>query len=352
MLTYDEILDNMKSAFFEKTGENVELMSDLGARFQAVASELFSLSCYSDFVLKQAFVQSATGEYLDYHAALRDMERKTAAKAYGELTFSLSEAAETDAEIPQGVICSAPDKPFIQFVTTESAVIEAGELSVTVPAEALEGGASYNAGANTVTVMVNPPSGVAFVNNENAFTGGWDDESDEGLRKRILSSYSVPPNGISPASIAESILKLDDVLDCNVTKYWSNYVNVYVKTKSNTLSPSLVNQIKDKMMMSQLARMNINVNLASCINYDITVNIKPTGGSSEAQDKVYSVIKEFADSVRISQSIDLKEIYSLILFNAPLSYCEIRSPQAMNGIINSAADSYLRLGTLTVICDE
>ena len=40
-ITYDEILNNMKNAFYEKSGENVDLMSDLGARFQAVASELY-----------------------------------------------------------------------------------------------------------------------------------------------------------------------------------------------------------------------------------------------------------------------------------------------------------------------
>ena len=100
-ITYDEILNNMKNAFYEKSGENVDLMSDLGARFQAVASELYSLSCYGDYILRQSFPQTASGTELDYHAALRDITRKSASKSSGELTFYVDEPIETELTVPK-----------------------------------------------------------------------------------------------------------------------------------------------------------------------------------------------------------------------------------------------------------
>ena len=159
-ITYNEIINKMKAAYFERCGESVKAFSDTSARLEAAASELFSLACEAEFIFRQAFPQSATGEYLDFHAELRDIQRKQSSKAMGELTFSVIEAAESDVEIPKGTICSKADEVYVQFITTENAVISAGDTEVTVPASALENGGEYNAPAGTVTVMVNPPAGV------------------------------------------------------------------------------------------------------------------------------------------------------------------------------------------------
>ena len=100
MKTYDEILTAMKKAFFDSCGRNVDNMGDIDARFQAVASELFSLGCKNDFLLKQAFPQTATGDYLDRHAAMRDIQRHTGTKAHGVLRFSVSQPTINDISIP------------------------------------------------------------------------------------------------------------------------------------------------------------------------------------------------------------------------------------------------------------
>lgn len=343
----------MRNSFFELTGENADLLSDLGARFQAVASELFNLACYGDFVLRQSFIQTASGEYLDRHAELRGITRKTASKAYGELTFSLVEALESDVEIPQGTICSVENSAYIQFATTQSAVISAGELSVTVPALAVENGAMYNAKAGTVTVIVNPPGYIDAVTNEFAFTGGYDAESDESLRKRLLESYSVPPTGLSEESMKEAILKLDDVLDCNIVKHSVYAFYVYLKTKTNTLSQELEDAVSNAVLVAYLVNSTPTIALASCSEYDLNISVILNGGSAEeAQSVIEERIRDFVNSVKIGEDIDLNILSNLMLYYAPIKQCSITSPQAVNGVITASESTYLQLDELTVNCYE
>ena len=99
-LTFNDLVTQMKNSYFSVTGETLSEDSETAKRLEAVASELYSLSCYGDYIFKQAFVQTATGKYLDYHAQLRGVTRKTASSSAGEVTFSVIEPLEEDIIIP------------------------------------------------------------------------------------------------------------------------------------------------------------------------------------------------------------------------------------------------------------
>ncbi|MBR0412093.1 MAG: baseplate J/gp47 family protein [Eubacterium sp.] len=350
-ITYDEILKNMQNVFFEKCGQTADVYSDIGVRFQAVASELFNLACYSDFVIKQTFVQTASGKYLDKHAQMRNMQRKTAAKAHGSLTFYISEASENEITVPAGTICSVEGSEYLQFRTTQSAAVPPGELSVTVPAEALENGSAYNVKAGTVTAILNPPGYITQVENAYDFTGGWDDESDEALRKRIMASYSVPPTGLSRKSIAECVMKLDDVLDCNIVKRAANTLDVYVKTKDGTISETLESQINNALLVAYITVANTNITLATRREYSLNITVSPIeGDSQEVVEKIKQVIKDYTDGIRIGESVNLAEIYYLVSYNAPVKDCIVTSDEAINGVINGRDDSYWIPSEIAVEC--
>ena len=348
-ITYDSILQRMQNAFFEISGENAELLSDIGARFQAVASELFNLACYSDYVRRQAFIQTAGGEYLDRHAEMRDMTRKAASKAYGEITFYAAEISENDIEIPSGTICSVDGKEYIQFATTESAVITAGSESVTVPAEALKGGSSYNAKAGTVTVLVNPPGSVDRVTNEYDFKGGNDAETDDALRKRLLRSYCVPPTGMSLKSMADVVMKIDGVLDCNLMSDDENGLFVYLRTKNDLLTQELEDEINNALLLAELTDTDITVSLASATQYTLNVSFVTNNESAdEATQAVQKAVKEYTDSLRIGENLRLSDIESVAAQAADIRDCIALSPSSASGVIVSAPDSYLSAQEIVV----
>lgn len=348
IITYNELLNNMQNTYYEKCGEKLDLNSSCGARVQAVASELFSLACYGDFILKQAFVQTATGEYLDKHAQLRDMTRKNATNSIGVLTFSVDEAQKQDLSIPKDTVCCVTDNPYLQYATDEDAVLTAGELSVDVNATAIDKGNDYNTLAGTITTMVNPPSGIVAVTNQQDFTGGFDEEFDMALRNRILSSYSVPPSGFNEQSIADSVLTLDEVLDCKVYVAGS-LTTAYIKMQGKTLTTELSDKVKGKMLVAKLANSVPIVYKSNSQSVDVVVEVHTTFGTNdELESQVNYQIENIVSSLRIGDDFKLNRITSAVAGIEGVDYCDITCPNAVDNVVYCNRGRHISINSLKV----
>ena len=195
-------------------------------------------------MLKQAGWTSATGEYLDRIAAECGIERKTASKASGEITFLIDEAKADDTVIPSGIICSKKGHKYIQYITLEEGTIAAGEKSVTVKAQALADGEEYNAAYGEVCVMVNPPSSVARAENRVSFIGGCNSENDEALRLRIKDALRYPANGVNA--------------DCDIIREGDKPVCI-LKTRDKILSENLKGKVNDVLSLFTLFGIDFDV---------------------------------------------------------------------------------------------
>lgn len=133
--------------------------------------------------IKLIWPQFSNGDYLEYHAALRNMTRKEAQYATGELTFN----GVAGTTIPAGYTVSTESRNDISsqdYVTTEEAVIPDGG-TITVPARAFTAGAVGNTAAGTIVVNTSSYEDITSVINDGAFTGGIDEEDDDSLYERI-----------------------------------------------------------------------------------------------------------------------------------------------------------------------
>ena len=337
----------MQNAYFEKTGECVDWHSDLGARLQTVASEILSLYAYGDFVLRQAMAATACGEYLDNHAALRDIRRKTAAQAAGALTFSLAAPKETAVPVAAGTVCSMAGKPFVQFITTEAGTIAAGETAVTVPAEALRTGSEGNAPAGTVTVMVNPPSEVLGVTNEEAFVGGFDEESDEALRRRVLASYRICQTGFSADSVREQLLQLDDVTDCRV-QFGDGEYRICVLPKNKPLTPALEAAIRSRLAVTAVTDYPVTVTGCTVRSFDLVLNLHLKVADDAAADEARERVKALCRTLTIGESLSLSRIAYALADMDSVRYGEAASSAAIDGTVWCSDDEVLALGAVEV----
>lgn len=133
--------------------------------------------------IKLIWPRFSNGEYLDLHAELRNMKRKAAQYATGNLNIS----GEAGTVIPTGYTVSTEAKNNINskdYVTTEACTI--GENgSVTVPARAVVAGMDGNTAAHTILVNTSAYEDVTGIDNQTAFTGGIDEEDDDSLYERI-----------------------------------------------------------------------------------------------------------------------------------------------------------------------
>ena len=126
---------------------------------------------------------------LDYHADGRGLVRRESVNATGYVTVT----AKAGLVIPLGYGFSteADDEGnTIDFVTTEEVTVDSlGNAKI--PIEAAEGGSASTVGVNTIVLHTGDETGelldeIISVTNEEAVTGGLDEEDDDTLRERIV----------------------------------------------------------------------------------------------------------------------------------------------------------------------
>ena len=351
-MTYEQLLREMKRTFFERCGENADSHADIRLRLETVASELYSLYCRGEHLLRQAFPQTATGAPLDFHAALRDIQRKTPAKAYGTLQFYRDEEAQGEITVPCGTVCAAADMPYLQYVTTEIGVMAPGETDVSVAAEAVSTGETYNTAADTVTVMVNPPTAVSGVRNDTAFVCGCDAESDESLRRRILQSYSNVSMAFSRKAMEETICGIEEVLLCRICPD-GNSVTVYVRTKSGTVSAALQEEILNRLPVFMMTPYSISTVHAQPKVIDLTVDAEVASlAEAPSEERIRAAVRQVTDSAGIGDYLSLSRIAFAVSALTASDFCEVLSQAAHGGIIRCEMNEYPLLGEVRVLLHE
>lgn len=353
--TYEQIVDEMLKAYFNESGQKPDKNSLEMKRIEAVASELYGLSCYGDFIFKQSFVQTATGEYLDRHGEIRDCARKEAFCATGWLDFYLDEPIEEDVEIPMGTICSVKDQPYLQFVTDEKGVITAGETSVSLVASAMYPGSDYNVKKGEVTVMVNAPVKVSGVVNKIRFEYGADAENDNVYRKRIMSNYNVAQNGVNTTSLENIVLDLDFIKDCYIPEAISpGYMNVAILTHDGYITTQERLLLEDSIGIHKITGAEFSLSMATPKNYSITVDIYIRAGfdHEEVKAKVEDIVKEVNESCRIGRSLSITLISKRLSLLEELTDFYLYCDEANGEIISCRYDEFLDLEELRVNCFE
>ena len=347
MKTIDEIYREMLACFGEETGLEPREGTDLSARMYALAAQVYALYVQADWVTRQAFPQTAEGEYLDYHAQLRSLERKPALPAQGTVRFTAGEAAQSDRAIPEGTVCMTAG--LVRFATTQAAVLPAGELTVDVPVQALEPGTAGNVSAQTVVSMAVAPMGIASCTNPQAFAGGADGEGDEELRARILDTFRRLPNGANAAFYEQGALSFDQVAAAVVIPKPRGLgsVDVIVSTLAGTPGEELLEQLQDYFEQRREIAVDVQVKAPTPVTVNVAVQVKAKGGWDKTQvlDQVEGALEGWFDGKLLGQDVLLARLGSLIYGCDGVENYAVSAPTADLAV---DADELPVLGTLSV----
>ena len=163
--------------------------SEGGMAWDLTFPTAYEISFFAEFfmieAIKMIFPMFCGGydDVMDYHASGRGITRKPAAYAVGELTIT----GDNETVIPAGTefsTVSVDDEENIVFYTTQDAVIT--DTSVKVPIMAAVAGTVGNVEAGTIILKQNSISGIKSAINEEATTGGTEEETTESLQARIV----------------------------------------------------------------------------------------------------------------------------------------------------------------------
>lgn len=344
--TVDEIYQEMAEVFTGRTGLEAGAAGDLAVRLYAVAAQIHGLYLQAEWTRRQCFPQTAAGEYLDLHAALRGVERKRAAKAAGVLRFSVREAG-TPRTIPAGTVCMTAG--LVRFETTKAVVLAAGSTYADAPARALEPGAAGNTAAGTILTMAVAPAGVEACTNPEAFSGGADQEDDESLRARVLETYRRLANGANAAFYEQKALSFDGVAAATVLPRLrgAGTVDVVIATPSGTPGQGLLKEVGDYFEKTREIAVDVKVTAPARRMVDLSVQVRTAANreGSAVLEQVKAALRGWFNGTRLSRPVLRAELGSVIYGVDGVENYSIAAPAAD---LAGAAGVLPVLGTLTV----
>lgn len=302
----------MKNKFSELAGYPPDDASDIGIRIRVLAGEIYSIQNAVDWLKRQSFAQTATGEQLEMLAAERGLSRKKAVAATGTLTFGVSSALWFSATIPAGTVCSTSGSAPVRYVTTEAVTLPQGSLKVDAPAKAETAGSMGNMPMGTVTVLVTPPSSIQTVVNAAAFTGGEDNESDDFLRARLLACYAEPPNGCNASWYRQAALQTDGVDSVRVVPRpnGAGTVALYLGGKGCAPSASTVQQVKDRLGALREIDVDLTVEAAQAVPVNVTAAVvaAPAAVAADVKTACTAAVQDYFLGLGVGEPVTLAGI--------------------------------------------
>lgn len=311
MKTVDEVYSDMLADFSSRTGMEIAPGGDLSARLYAAAAQIYALYVQADWVNRQCFPQTAQGEYLDHHAQLRALERKSAACAQGIVRFLGDGSSPMDREIPAGTICMTPG--LVRFATTRDAVLAAGTSHADVPVQAMEAGVSGNVIAGSIRVLAAAPVGITGCTNPQATTGGTDAEDDEHLRSRILDSFLRLPNGANSSFYEQGALSFDEVAAAAALprNRGIGTVDVVVATEQGVPEQKLLDRVNEYFRERREIAVDVAAMAPETVRVNIAVQIE-SKDMSQTAPRVEQALRNWFSGQRLGQNVLRAKLGSLV----------------------------------------
>lgn len=331
-LTYDEILEQMKEKFRQESGFEADDASDIGIRLRLLAGQLYSQSADISFISRQVFLQSATGKYLDMHAQIRGLSRRQATKAHGTARFFTTFEEHEDITIPEGTVCAISGDDNQRYITTAQATLLQGQTQVDVPIEAVNSGRKGNAAAQVITMLVNPPQEITSVCNITALTGGYEEESDYLLRRRLIESYAQTSNGANLQYYKEIAMAHPKVVAANAISGARGVgtVDVFIDTTEEDYD-DIDEVIEELDEVFEIVRgIGVDVKTFECrVAMDmIVVNIKPKKDydSQTVVEQTKKELREYVESLDVGENILCSKLHYILYNIEGIENYEVSSP--------------------------
>lgn len=343
-MTEADFYQAMEAKYRELTGVTPDAASDTAIRFHTLAAELERFSERLEEAEKQSSPRTAVGEALELHAESRGIFRKPASYATGTIVFSRAGAKGT-AIIPEGTVCAAADGT--DYVTAEPAEFGEEDIQVSAAARAVRAGAAGNAAAGAI-VRVRQILGFSAENPE-PFTGGYDAESDEALRRRVLDACSAPNTGINLAFYRQAAQSADGVQSAScVAGAGPGEVIVYLAGDGNGPVPEAVKTaVQENLNRMREPFAKIVVQDAAILSTDSSLAVEKTQGSKAADvcEALQAAVQKKLSGLAAGEKLTLAALTRVIVQSGLAENWKILSPA--QDVIPDASQ-VVRAGTVTV----
>lgn len=300
-----------------------QLPHDLTFPTALIASEM----AQSDLprLLRQIWPQFAYGIYLDYHARTRNMERKAAQRAAGRLLIT----GQDGTVIPRGSVfatVSRNDNTAVEYAAAREYTITGGQVLIDI--EAVSPGSDGNVAGDMIIIVISDNlNGIKSVINPDPTEGGFNEESDDELRERIIQydqsmSGSFIGNEADYKRWALSVVGVGEAVVIPAVDDTGLVTIVATDSNGDPASEGLCRQIYDYIMEGanergeRYAPVNAHLSVVSPSTLEIRVEavLEPEDGASPAdiKERFLQSLKAYFLQARGDGEIRYSEIYRLL----------------------------------------
>ncbi|MBI6548910.1 baseplate J/gp47 family protein [Xenorhabdus lircayensis] len=203
--------------------------------------------------LKNMYLATASGSWLDMFAWGVNLKRKQATAAQGVIRFYKAAGASA-VTVPAGTVVQTEriNGEIYRVSTTESVVIAEGVSSALLPVAAELAGGAFNLAPGYFRLLPVAVSGIERVQNEEGWllTPGADAESDDDLRDRCRNQYNLVGNyhtdAVYRGMIASRVgLSIDRIFFLHDAPRGAGTANAYLLLDSGVISQPFINAVND-----------------------------------------------------------------------------------------------------------
>lgn len=313
--TRAEILKRLVSYFDDSKGTDVSAVEGTFSfdTLSANAKEFEKAYAEMDLMMDAFFPQTSWGKYLDYLAdELAGMSRRAATQA--KVTLTLSGTA--GAIVVKGTIfCTQDNTNFI----TDSTVIIGDDGTVEAAATAQDSGSGGNVAAGTITKIPVTVYGVSSVTNAAAAHDGYEEETDDALRDRLLLAIRYPATSGNVYHYINWAEAVSGVGSVKIIPLWNGNGTVkiiVVDSNKDVPSDTLLQNVKS--YIDENAPIGATVTVAAPTIQKIDIALKVTQGTGDT-DAISKVVTDYFKDTVFTNNYDEGTYTSSVT----LSYAQI-----------------------------
>lgn len=289
-----EILKRLISYFDDVKKTDVSAVEGTFAydTLAANAKEFEKTYAEMDLMMDAAFLQVSWGKYLDYLGEeLAGLTRRAATSAKVTLTIS----GTAGVTVPAGSLFATEGNTNF---TTDNAAVIGDNSTVEADATAQASGSGGNVAAGTITKIPVSIYGVSSVTNASAAHDGYEEETDDALRDRILFAVRQPATSGNVYHYAEWATAVSGVGAVKVLPLWNGNGTVkviVVDANKDTPSEDLLQKVRDTIMEN--APIGATVTVTAPVLKTVNVALKVTDGTGNADAIKAALTKYFKAGV-------------------------------------------------------
>ena len=274
------------------------------------AIEMSKLYKEAGSILDKGFADTASAKDLDRIVSQFGINRKQATKSTGYVTVT----GLNGSKVFPGEKAASDN---VSFIFLENKTIENNTCDVLVECETY--GSDGNVPAGAVKHFPKTLQGLQSVTNKEAFTNGYDEETDDELRERYYMKVRTPATSGNVYHYKQWCLEVTGVGGCRVFPLWNGNGTVkcvIMNSNKKTADESLIKDVKDHIEENRPIGADVTVTsvVEKVINLKVKLSIENGYSIDFIKENIQKNIDDFFEGTALKNDyISYAKIGSIIL---------------------------------------